>query len=264
MTGPAAAFYLADGERFIATTHTQGPWRTGYQHAGPPSALLARAVERAVADDPALVVTRMALDLLAPIPVAPCEVAVKVVRAGRKARRLDATLTTGGVAVIRATAMALRTSPLDTAPDDKPAAQPEPPESGEPYVFPVVLGVPVGYTAAIEVRRVAGATQEGGVAAWIRSRVSLVAGEAPSPLQRVLIAADSGNGLAVPVDPRRYTFPNADLVVALHRPLEGEWVCLDAATAWNASGIGLTQTRLRDRRGLVGVALQTLLIEPRA
>jgi hypothetical protein len=101
------------------------------------------------------------------------------------------------------------------------------------------------------------------VAAWLRARVPLVAGEAPSPLQRVLIAADSGNGLAVPVDPRRFTFVNADLVVALHRPLEGEWVCLDAATARGPLGIGLTETRLWDRRGPIGRALQTLLIDPR-
>ena len=43
-------FYLpldgADGERFHATTSTTGPWFADAQHAGPPSALLVRALER--------------------------------------------------------------------------------------------------------------------------------------------------------------------------------------------------------------------------
>ncbi|MEA2378425.1 MAG: hypothetical protein QOD13_2332, partial [Thermoleophilaceae bacterium] len=43
MTGP---FYSLDGERFIPSELTRGPWDPGAQHAGPPSALLARALER--------------------------------------------------------------------------------------------------------------------------------------------------------------------------------------------------------------------------
>src|SRR5262249_60709561 len=40
------AFFLPDGDdRFVATEHGRGPWRLGHLHAGPPSALLARAIE---------------------------------------------------------------------------------------------------------------------------------------------------------------------------------------------------------------------------
>ena len=41
------AFYepLGDG-RFAATPHTRGPWDPAFQHAGPPSALLGRELER--------------------------------------------------------------------------------------------------------------------------------------------------------------------------------------------------------------------------
>ena len=42
------AFFVPDGARFAATGHTQWPWGPGYQHAGPPSALLARAIQQAV------------------------------------------------------------------------------------------------------------------------------------------------------------------------------------------------------------------------
>lgn len=260
---PAEAFFVADGERFAATPCTEGPWSRGYQHAGPPSALLARAIERAVADDPALSVTRLSVELLAPIPVAPCAVATSLLRAGRKVRRIEATLTTDGRPVVRATGLAVRTGKVAVVPAPPPAPPPEPPERGRPHLFPVVTTGMVGYARSVEVSRVAQGTQEGGVAAWIRTRVPLVAGETPSPLQRVMIAADSGNGIAIPADPYRFTFVNADLVVALHRALEGEWVCLDAVTAREPLGIGLTQTRLWDRRGPIGIALQTLVIEAR-
>jgi hypothetical protein len=99
---------------------------------------------------------------------------------------------------------------------------------------------------------------------WIRARVPLVLGEAPSPLQRVMIAADSGNGVAVVLDPARYTFINADLTVYLHRPPVGEWLCLDALTLPERSGVGVSQSRLWDRHGPLGWALQSLVVEARA
>jgi hypothetical protein len=260
----AEAFFVPDGERFVATRHTGGPWSPDFQHAGPPSALLARAVEQTVADDPAVAVTRLTVELLAPIPVAAFTVQTVVLRAGKKVRRIDATLSAEGRPVARATGLALRTGKLDLDAGPTPASAPAPPEQGEPYMFPVFISEPVGYAIAVDVRRVAGATHPDGVAAWIRTRVALVAGEEPSPLQRVMIAADSGNGVAVPVDPRRYTFVNADLTVALHRPLEGEWVCLDAVSAREPSGVGLTETRLWDRRGPIGRAVQVLVLESRS
>jgi hypothetical protein len=263
VTTPDPAFFVPDGARLLATAHTRGPWSPEHQHAGPPSALLARAIEQAVADDPAFLVTRLCVEVLTPIPLGAFEVTTGVVRAGRKVRRFEASLATGGRAVARATALAVRGGEIALAAAPPPAPPPDPPEAGEPHLFPVVTQEVAGYALAVEVSHVRNASQQGGVAAWIRTRVPLVAGEEPSPLQRVMIAADSGNGIAIPADPRRFTFVNADLTVALHRPLEGDWVCLDAATARGPLGIGLTHTRLWDRRGFIGIAFQTLVIEPR-
>jgi hypothetical protein len=98
---------------------------------------------------------------------------------------------------------------------------------------------------------------------WMRMRHPLVAGEEPSPLQRVLVAADSGNGVSATLDWNRYLFINVDLTVHLHRPLEGEWVCLDAITIPEPSGIGVADTALYDGRGPIGRAMQTLLLDDR-
>jgi hypothetical protein len=42
----AESFYLPDGDEFLATELTRGPWEPSTQHAGSPSALLGREVER--------------------------------------------------------------------------------------------------------------------------------------------------------------------------------------------------------------------------
>jgi hypothetical protein len=87
--------------------------------------------------------------------------------------------------------------------------------------------------------------------------------EQPTPLQRILVAADSGNGVSVALDWTSYLFINVDLSVHLHRMPEGEWVCLDAVTLPETNGIGMADTRLFDERGAIGRAAQTLLIAER-
>jgi hypothetical protein len=145
----------------------------------------------------------------------------------------------------------------------EPADPPPPPESGSPFESPVFHSRAVGYQTAVDARLVRGGFGQNPTAVWIRSRVPLVLGETPSPLQRVMIAADSGNGIAVVLDPARYTFVNADLTVYLRRALIGEWVCLEAVTIPEPTGIGLTRSRLWDLDGPLGWALQSLVVEAR-
>ena len=122
----------------------------------------------------------------------------------------------------------------------------------------------VGYHTAMEYRFVTGAFLELGPAVvWMRMRHPLVDGEEPTPLQRVLVAADSGNGVSAALDYRRYLFINTDLTVHLHRMPETEWVCLDAVTRLDSAGIGMSDTELWDERGRIGRAAQTLLVRQR-
>jgi hypothetical protein len=104
--------------------------------------------------------------------------------------------------------------------------------------------------------------EPGPATVWMRPRVALVAGEPVSPLQRVMLAADGGNGVSAPLDWATHIFINTDLTVHLLRPPEGEWVCLDSVT--HVDGIGMTDTALWDERGRIGRAAQTLLVRERA
>lgn len=255
------AFFVPDGDRFVATESTRGPWSRDHQHGGPPAALLARAMERLAGDG--FLLSRLTFDFLRPVLIAPLAVRAEVVRAGAKVRRLQAALTTAdGTVLVQASAVALRTAAVLPASigDDSPA--PPPVETAAPFEFPF-FSDPVGYHTAVETRIARGTWGQGPVAAWMRPRVPLVEGEVPSPVQRLLIVADSASGIAVVLEHARYTFVNADLTVAIHRPPEGEWLCLDAATVAEAHGVGLTRARLWDGRGAVGVSLQSCLVERR-
>lgn len=262
---PEPAFYVStEQRRFRATELTRGPWSPDHQHAGPPAALLARAVEAELPTDAALQVVRLTVEILRPVPITELTVTTEVVHAGRKLRMLEATLAdAGGKPLLRARAVALRTEEM-ALPQTVPGpvlAVPEPAQSS-PFELPFFTS-DTGYHKAMEIRIARGEFGCGPVAAWMRMRVPLVAGERPSPLQRVVTAADSGNGVSLVLDTRRYTFVNPDLSVYLHRQPVGEWVGLDAVTTPQAHGIGLADTLLLDERGPIGRGCQSLIIQRR-
>jgi hypothetical protein len=252
------AYFVPDGDRFVATEATRGPWSREHQHGGPPAALVVRAMERLAGDE--MLLARMTFDFVRPVPIAALSVAVEVGRAGTKVRRLHGTLSTAeGTLVLQASALALRTAPILSASIDDGAPPPAPPESAAPFQFPFFRD-PVAYHTSVETRLVRGTWGKGPVMAWMRPRVTLVEGETLSPLQRLLVVADSASGLAVVLEPDRYTFVNADLTVAVHRAPEGDWVGIDATTVAEAHGVGLTRARLWDARGAIGVSLQSCVL----
>jgi len=256
------AFYVPDGDALVSTELTRGPWDPDAQHAGPPAALLGRAVERCEPRHDAQV-GRITFEILGPVPLAPLRASARVVRPGRSVELLEASLSGPDGEVMRATAWRLRTGAVEL--DPEPPADPPPPGpatgSNEPF-FPV--RAEAGYHTAMEISFVSGGFLEPGPAmVWMRSRVPLVEGEDTSPLGRVLIAADAGNGVSATLDWRRYLFINTDLSVHLKRLPEGEWVGLDAVTYPEPHGIGLADTALWDERGRLGRAAQTLVVRSR-
>ena len=186
-----------------------------------------------------------------------------MVRPGRSVELIEGTLSYEGTPLVRARGWRIRTEALELDAQDPPEDPPPGPHEASERPF-FDTGADVGHHTAMEVRFAAGAYREPGPAvAWLRMRVPLVEGEAIESRDRVLVAADSGNGVSAPLDYRRWMFINADLSVALRRPLRGEWVCLDSTTWAERDGVGLTDTALYDEQGLVGRATQSLLVATR-
>jgi Thioesterase-like superfamily len=253
-----SAFYTRDGDRLVPSELTRGPWDPGAQHAGPPAALLGRAVERCEPRD-GMQVGRITFEILGPVPLAPLEVRARLARPGRSVELLEASLSGPEGEVMRATAWRLSGGEVRSRSEPEPAP-PGPASGATREFFPTRQDV--GYHTAMEWLFVRGAFLEPGPATvWMRMRVPLVAGEEPSPLERVLVAADSGNGVSAELDYHQYLFINTDLSVHLLRMPAGQWVCLEATT--HVDGLGLTDTALWDERGRIGRAAQTLLVRRR-
>jgi hypothetical protein len=259
------AFYELDGDRYLATELTRGPWDPGAQHAGPPAALLGRELER-LPDAGEFQIGRVTCEILRSVPIGPVEVSARVVRPGRRVQLLEAELRgEDGEALMRASSWRIRTATVEIPPEALPVEAPPPgPEQGSAEIEFFPTGQELGYHSAMEVSFLEGEFLEPGPAkVWLRMRQPLVAGEPPSPLQRVLVTADVGNGVSAALDYQRYLFINVDLTVHLERMPVGEWVCVDAVTLPQPNGIGTAESVLSDERGRIGRALQTLLVSER-
>jgi hypothetical protein len=255
------AFYEPVGSaRYRATAATAGPWSPDAQHAGPPSALAARELERHEPDE-AMRLARVSVDILRPVPVGDLEVRTRTLRPGKRVALLEAIITAGGPDVL--VARGWRIGTWEGAPTiSKNGLVPQIPTTDRPPMFPG--GYLDGYLAAIDWRFVAGKFDEPGPCqVWARPRIPLLPGEDLSPLCRTLLVADSGSGVSMVVDPTKYLFINVDLTVILHRDPVGEFVLLDAESTMGGTGTGLAETQLADSTGVFGTGVQTLLVAPR-
>lgn len=262
-----ALFEPLGNDRYLPTDLARGPWSADALHGGPVAALLAGAAEGLLED---LHPARVTVELLRPTPIAPLTVTAGVARPGRKVRLLTADVATeDGTRVASATVLGIRRDDV-AVPEvtGGPPPPPPPPPTAVPAAARGALALGGDWDAfhnqGVEHRFVAGSFLDPGPATdWIRLRVPVVAGRPPSPLERVLSAADFGHGISGVADFTRLLFINPDLTVHLHRLPAGEWVCLDAVSNLEPHGVGLAQSALWDERGLLGRSLQSLLVAPR-
>jgi Thioesterase-like superfamily len=253
------SFYepLGDG-RFASTPHTRGPWDPSFQHAGPPSALLGRALEHCEPRD-GFVLARATFEILRPVPVAEVEVATRVARPGRSVELLEGELSAGGETIMLARAWRVKASTASDIDRDPPPparpAEPTPPPPG-------LDGF--GYGRAVELRFAAGGWgQRRPATVWTKLLQPIVPDEEPSGVQRVLAVADSGNGVSAVLSWDEWLFINTELTVHFRREPRGEWICLDAETSIASGGAGLARSVLSDDDGVVAQGAQALFVTPR-
>jgi hypothetical protein len=255
-----AFFRQLDDDLFEATQWTRGPWSPTHQHAGPPSALVSGRLEAMV--DDGFRVVRVAIEIPRPVPIGKLRLERSLRRDGRSVKVIVGRLfDREGKLVLSAEALALAGVELDVDVERPPMDEPSPDES-KSIDFPFMDSEPA-YAGAMELRFARGTFGTGDVMAWMRMRMPLLDGAGSSPIERTLIAADSGNGVSQRFSLSEFTFVNPDLTVTLHHPAEGDWIGMAARTDFGADGAGLTDTRLYDERGPIGRGIQTLLIRRR-
>lgn len=262
---PADAFYLPRGaDRFLPTGHTAGPWTPDAQHFGPPSALLAHGLERVPAERP-MHLARVTVEIHGPAPLTELTLGAELTRPGRSVELVTARLTAGagadGTVVASASAWRIATSDTEAVRTGEAGAL-TPPDACPTADWPD--GWHDGYLSAMEWRIAGGDTvQPGPATMWVRQRVPLVAGEEPSPMQRLLTVADAGSGVSAELDMHRWWFINSEITVHTHRPPAGEWIGLDARTVIGPNGVGTGRSALHDTQGQVGGGTQALLVRRR-
>ncbi len=255
----------ADGEFLVfdSTSGTRSNWDPEIQHGSPPLALMAKLIEELAADS-GLRVGRLTLDILGAIPVSRVRVRAWVERPGRRISLMIAEMSAGRSdgqqrAVARVTAWLLATSDTaDAATDRYP-----PLVEGNAISVPHSWAGAKGYLETISWRRQPDTGDTGNVG-WLSPLVPLVDSEPTTDLQRLAMVVDCVNGLGAALDPDQFVFMNTDTAVHLHRLPAGKDFGLRARGSIGPDGIGVTTAEIFDRRGFIGTAAQTLLVQRRS
>jgi acyl-coenzyme A thioesterase PaaI-like protein len=256
-----SVFIRDDGGRFLATELARGPWDRNALHGGAPAALLMRAFEQL---EPLrdLLIARVTYEFLRPVPLGELDLRAEVVRPGRRFRVLEASLHAAGTEVVRARAAQVAHSDQTAAASDAGSVPAMPDETHSHRYQPPHR--PTFGSDAHEIRFAPGdGAGDGAVIAWFRLSQPLVAGEEPSPMQRMAAAADFGNGIGTGLSWEDYLFLNVDLTVYFEREPAGEWIGLEASTTIQPHGVAICQSALYDECGHVGSATQALLVSRR-
>lgn len=245
-----------------------GPWDPRAMHGGAPTALVGRFVA-AHRGGEEFHLARLTVELIRPVPIAPLEVEVRIIRPGKRVQLLDAVVRDGdGVEVVKARGLRLaKTANRVDEPNfalSPPPAGP-PPTECQPYVHGYDREPGRFYMDAFDMRHTDGNAfgKLGPSAVWLQLKVPVFAGEQTLALDRLLASADFGNGVSNVLDSSTHAFINPDLTVNIHRLPDGEWVHLHARTHVRCDGYGTATGRLSDRRGELAIVNQSLLVGPR-
>jgi hypothetical protein len=262
---PSSAYTALDGDSFRPSSLTRGPWNPDHQHAGPPIALMCRAIEKAALKSGLTHLSRLTANLLRPVPIRDLAIEVIINYVGRNSGHFSARLNADDKEVAHVSALAQRQNELqlpESLPGHPLPVAPRMPDDSPAADFPF-HSKQVGYADLVETRIARGVFFKGPCAIWFRLRHPLLGGEEPGAYQRVAVAADSGNGISAILDFSRYSFLNLDLTINLVRAPLGEWICVDARTYLGLTGCGLAESMLYDVHGFIGRATQSLAIRAR-
>lgn len=239
------------------TIHVQGAWNDHEQHMAPISGLITHELARHEHRDD-MQIGRLSFEILGLIPLQESTIEVQTIRPGRTIELLEATLTIGGRAIIRARAWRLSVQDMSAF------AAVELPAMADPADCASIDGTsewPGGYIASLDITAAPGG-RSGRRSVWIRSNCRLIDDGSADPLASYVMLIDTANGIATRVRPTELMFPNVDLTTHLLRQPDPALVGLATDVSFGPSGLGLTSTTLHDVHGPVGRSEQCLTVRP--
>ena len=253
-------FTRDDLGRYHATARTRGPWNPDYLHGGPCAALLAHAFERERAGGD-FVIARMTTDLFQPVRHDGIELKTKVLRDGKRMKLVDAWLVVNGVEAARSTALMLRRSDKEIAPQSTSVGRAIPHwEKVPPGYWGVVPQNPGGgYLYAVEIRHLAGRFNGEPGAAWMRAPFTMLPDQPMAAFEQVASVSDFAGAINMLTRNVRKQFINADIALATFREPVGEWTCLECTARGDAEGVSNGTVNLHDEHGLFGYLMSSCI-----
>lgn len=268
----ANALFVQSGDVLIPTTISASAWGPDVLHGGPVAALVARAAElalpRNIRAEGALQPSRITIDLFRAVPRAPLTTEVEFLRQGRRVMVARVSVLADGLEVTRGQVLFLRRTEGPTTRVEPPPPGPDGLETvrGLSRGAPLPDGLSGGFHTLVETRWPDLDGVAPGAAVWVRVQFPIVAGEEPTPFQRMAAVSDFGNALAnhaadwhEPEQRKSASYINADISVHLLRPPQGEWLCLVADRSTHIDGVGLVEVSHFDHLGHYARATQARL-----
>ncbi len=255
-----SSYFVRTGPRsYRATEHTSGAWKVQEQHIALPIGLLAHILEADFASrrDDHLLLARMSVDILGPIPIGEMDYQVRVLRPGRSIELVEASLSHAGRPAVTMRGWFLQEG--DTSSVAGTAFTPIPALEDHQEWDPSQEW-PGGALAALSCRRLRHAPGRGSF--WLSSKIPLVDDAPVGPIPRAALLFDFANGMVTREDPEAVFFPNLDLTAHLLREPQGEWLGFDTSVSFSATGTGLTHSILHDAAGPLGSLSQILTVRP--
>jgi hypothetical protein len=246
-----------DGERYVPTTLTTGPWRSDAMHGGAPSALIGYLVTGAT--DEGELVARVQIDLEQPVPLEPLLGIVHRHQISKRVAHLEIELHAGTTRVVSARVLLMHQELVAlVAQDESPTHRPDQ-FSAMDWSSLYPGSDPIFVRDAVEHRVVRGGYGEPiPSAAWLRLTVPVVHEHQPCALSQLLAIADFGSPLSQTgaIGPG-LALINVDVNATLFREPVGPWFFVDGAGHVGPGGIGVAVSQLSDYEGSLGVITQS-------
>jgi hypothetical protein len=257
--------YHRDGDWYVPSILTTGPWRRDAMHGGAPGALVGALVTAAAGEGEQ--VARVQIDLERPVPLEPLVGLVRRRQVSRRVALLEMELSTRAERVVSARALLTHRESISVAAEAPPPLQP--PDDLGSFDWSDIYSNdngPIFVRDAVEHRFVRGGY---GVpvpsAAWLRLKVPVIDGTDPCGLSQLLGVADFGSPLSQTNSiGSGLALINIDLNATLFRQPTGPWFLLDATGQVGQGGLGLAVTEVFDLEGQCGVITQSQVVLRRA
>jgi hypothetical protein len=260
--GDDESLYHRDGEWYVPSLLTTGPWRPDAMHGGAPSALVGALVTAAVAEGEQ--VARVQIDLERPVPLEPLIGLVRKRQVSRRVSHLKIELSTEATGrAVSARALLTRRESIATV--DQEWSPPQAPDHFAPMEWGRLYSSagPIFVRDAVEHRIVRGGY---GVpvssAAWLRLKVPVIDGTDSCGLSQLLAVGDFGSPLSQTNSlGSGLALINLDVNATVFRQPIGPWFLLDSTGHVGPEGIGLAVTDVSDLSGPVGVITQSQVVK---